>query len=108
MSRYAERTKVPVLQSRNEIEKTLQRYGADKFLYGHERGMAMVGFQMNDRHIKIMLPLPEGESPKDQQETRRRWRSLAMIIKAKLEAVASGVSVFDEEFMAHIVSPSRS
>ncbi len=105
MSRYAEKTKVPVSRSRDEIEKTLARYGADKFLYGSETGRAMIGFQMNNRHIKIMLPLPGGESPKDQQETRRRWRSLTMIIKAKLEAVASGISVFDDEFMAHIVLP---
>ena len=28
-----------------------------------------------------------------------------MIVKAKLEAVASGVSILDDEFMAHIVMP---
>lgn len=105
MTKYAERTKVSVSQSRNEIERTLQRYGADQFLYGHERGMAMVGFRMHGRQIKIALPLPDGDSQKDEQETRRLWRSLAMIIKAKLEAVASGVSVFDDEFMPYIVLP---
>jgi hypothetical protein len=38
-------------------------------------------------------------------EMRRRWRSLALAIKAKLEVVASGIATFDEEFMAHLVLP---
>lgn len=106
MSRFAEHTKVPISQTRNEIERTLQRYGADQFLYGSETGRAVVGFRMSKRQVKIMLVLPKGDSDKDQKEIRRLWRSLGMIIKAKLEAVASGVSVFDDEFMPYIVLPS--
>ena len=66
----------------------------------------MVGFRMEKRQVKIILALPTGESEKDQKEIRRLWRSLAMIIKAKLEAVASGVSIFDDEFMPYIVLPN--
>jgi hypothetical protein len=36
---------------------------------------------------------------------RRIWRVLALVIKAKLEAVDSGVVTFDEEFFAHFVLP---
>ncbi len=32
-----------------------------------------------------------------------RW--LALVIKAKLEAVESGITMFEEEFLAHIVLP---
>ena len=32
--------------------------------------------------------------------------ALCIIIKAKLEAVESEITVFDEEFMAHIVLPN--
>ena len=39
------------------------------------------------------------------QEVRRMWRALALVIKAKLEAVESGITTFDEEFLAHIVMP---
>lgn len=105
MRKYAEKTVVPVNRTRNEIENTLQRYGADSFGYGYEIGKAMVVFRMNDRHVKIILPLPPEDTPAGEQERRRLWRSLAMIIKAKLEAVYSGVSIFDDEFMAHIVLP---
>ena len=102
MRRYAEKTKVPVSNSRIEIERTLQRYGADQFLFGMGDDRALVGFRMNGRHVKIFLTLPKDNLA----EVRRRWRAMAMVIKAKLEAVASGISVFDDEFMAHIVLPS--
>lgn len=105
MRRYAEDTKVPVSQSRTEIEKLLARYGADQFMYGTEVGRALVAFRMNGRHIRLLLPLPTDAGDKAEKETRRRWRSLTMIIKAKLEACAAGVSVFDDEWMAHIVLP---
>ncbi len=36
---------------------------------------------------------------------RQRWRALALVIKAKLEAVASGIVTFDEEFYAHMILP---
>lgn len=103
--RYAERTRVPISQSRNEIERILDRYGADQFIYGHEVGRAVIGFRMSGRQIKMFLTLPKGEASTDDKERRRLWRSLAMIVKAKLEAVASGVSVFDDEFMPHIIMP---
>jgi hypothetical protein len=39
------------------------------------------------------------------QATRQRWRALALVIKAKLEVVESGISIFEDEFMANIVLP---
>ncbi len=36
-----------------------------------------------------------------------RWIILlALVIKAKLEAVETGITMFDEEFLAHIVLPN--
>ena len=103
--KYAERTKVPARQSRDEIEKTLKRYSATGFAYFEEGNKAAVAFKMSGRHIRMSLDLPVGDSNKDNQELRRLWRALAMIVKAKPEAVASGVSILDDEFMAHIVMP---
>jgi hypothetical protein len=40
------------------------------------------------------------------QEDRQRWRALALVIKAKLEAVQAGIVTFEEEFLAHILLPS--
>lgn len=125
MSRYAENTQVSSEKSRSEIERTLTRYGASGFVYGWQGSNAVVAFEMNDRRIKFVLPLPDKtsrefthtqgrgskRSPEDvqrawEQGARQRWRALALAIKAKLEAVASGITTLEEEFMAHIVLPS--
>ena len=121
---YAEKTEVPSDRSRAEIEKTLSRYGATGFLYGWQGNHAVVGFGMADRQIKFLLPLPDrnsdevrktpqGRIRKSQkqietayeQAVRQKWRALALVIKAKLEAVESGITFFEDEFMAHIVLP---
>jgi hypothetical protein len=39
------------------------------------------------------------------QALRTRWRSVKMIIYAKLEAVQDGVSTIEREFMADLVIP---
>ena len=40
-----------------------------------------------------------------EQATRQCWRALALVVKAKLEAVEANIATFEEEFMAHIVMP---
>ena len=37
---------------------------------------------------------------------RQRWRALALVIKAKLEAVEAGIVTFEEEFAMHMVLPN--
>jgi hypothetical protein len=126
MARYAEKTSVEASKSRAEIERILIRYGADQFMYGwddnSESLKAIVAFRMNSRYIKFFLPMPsksecsytsnkkyKRDSEKTlkawEQATRQRWRALALVIKAKLEAVESGITEFETEFMAHIVLP---
>lgn len=126
MTRYAASTEVSSSKSRDEIERTLQRYGADQFMYGWKDTDAVVGFRMEGRHVRFILPLPskadkaftEYESRGKlwlrapdvaaklyEQAVRQRWRALALVIKAKLEAVETGISVFEDEFMANIMLP---
>jgi hypothetical protein len=95
-------------QSRREIESTLTRFGATGFIYGWQGRTAIIGFRMTQRHVKFLLPLPEGTKDADQREARRRWRALLLVIKAKLAAVTDGITEFDDEFMAHIVMPDGS
>tara|TARA_R110002073_G_scaffold120601_2_gene262685 strand:+ start:19785 stop:20261 length:477 start_codon:yes stop_codon:yes gene_type:complete len=125
MTRYAKDTSVSSAKSRQEIETTLERYGADQFIYGWDGDRALVGFRMKGRQIKFVLPMPDKSlrefthtpsqnqqrSPEAalaawEQACRQRWRALSLFIKAKLEAAESGITVFDDEFMAHIVLPS--
>lgn len=123
MSRYAEGTEVSADKSRTEIERTLQRYGATGFMYGWQGSRAVIGFELKGRRYRLVLPLPDKNDRKFthhsrgwrtpeaalkawEQGTRQRWRALALVIKAKLEAVECGISTVEEEFLAHVVLPS--
>jgi hypothetical protein len=124
MARYAENTKVPAERSRSEIERTLTRYGADQFMYGWEAERAIIAFRMQARMVRLTLPMPDmqefmhGPSGRlrssaaaeqaYKQATRQRWRALALVVKAKLEAVEAGISTFEQEFLAAILLPDGS
>ena len=101
---YAENTTVPASKSRIEIEELIRKYGAGQFVSGYSGNRAVIGFTLNGRQIKFVLEIPEGKTDRQtQQIERQRWRALLLVIKAKLEAIESGISSFDEEFMSNIV-----
>jgi len=102
---FASKTKVSVEQTRAEVERTLARYGAKSFAYFTEDGRAIILFEATDRRIRFDLPLPKGESDKDAQQRRQKWRALLLCIKAKLESVDSKIETFEEAFLAHVVMP---
>ena len=124
MGKYASQTEVSSDRSRSEIEKNLMRYGANKFMYGWDEQMATIAFEMSCRQIQFRLPMPNRTSNEFtrtptgklrtsqmqidaayEQAVRQRWRALALVIKAKLEAVEAGITEFEDEFLAHIVLP---
>lgn len=102
---FAAKTKVPVDQTRAEIERTLSRYGAKSFAYFTEDGRAIIVFEASNRRIRFDLPLPKGDSDKDAQSRRQKWRALLLCIKAKLESVEGKIETFEEAFLAHVVMP---
>lgn len=124
MSRFAENTSVSVANSKAEIERTLERYGASQFMSGWTQDKAVIGFTMEGRQVRFVLAMPSREhtditqtpTGKERAEAaaykaweqacRQRWRALALVVKAKLEAVESGISIFEDEFMANIVMPN--
>lgn len=130
MKKFAEGTVVSVAKSRTEIEDLLARYGADGFAYAIDQSKAAIMFSVLETRVRFVLPLPSKMDPAFthkksryswgspvkltdaqafalwDQELRRLWRSLALVIKAKLEAVRSGIVTFESEFLAHIVMPN--
>jgi hypothetical protein len=72
MPRYAANTEVSSTKSRDEIERTLTRYGADQFMYGWQDGSAVIAFRANGRRVRFILPLPTRESPEFTQSSRGR------------------------------------
>jgi hypothetical protein len=123
MNRYAKDTSVSGDRSRAEIENTLRRYGADSFAYMTSPGIAKIAFEAFGRRVRFEVPLPLADDPEftttptgrartDKQAfeelekaSRQRWRALALIVKAKLEAIASGIASFDQEFLPYILLP---
>jgi hypothetical protein len=129
---YAQDTTVPVERSKAEIERVLTKYQASQFVSGWDerQNKAMVQFEMRDRRIRIMVDTPTLDSFKmtkrrdswgtmrdrertdaqmkgeREKELKRRWRALLLVIKAKLEAVESGISTFEEEFLPYVVTAS--
>ena len=123
---YARNTTVSAIRTRNEIEETLERYGADGFAYATQGNMATVIFAMENRQIRFVLELPDPDDfqlsnhnpprirdAKAQQASydqacRQKWRALLLVVKAKLEAVSAGISTLEAEFLANIVLPDNS
>jgi len=121
---YAKDTSVSSEQSQAEIRKIITRYGASKFAYLEEEERAAIMFEVSNRRIRFVLPLPNRNDTRFwetsgrklqrspdaafkewEQACRQRWRALALAIKAKLEMVESGIAQFDEEFLNYIVMP---
>ncbi len=119
---YAVNTSVSIAKSKADIEELIQKAGASQFVSGYRDNLAVIGFSLSDRQIRFVLPLPEKNSPEFQltpgrkqkrseeqayaaweQVCRSRWRSLFLVIKAKLEAVDSGISTIEREFFYDIV-----
>lgn len=102
---YAQGTKVEVAQTRVDIERILERYGAASFSWHVEPMKAALQFTMNKRFVRFKLPLPEPGNAKQERLRREKWCALLLVVKAKLESVEAGIETFEESFLAHIIMP---
>lgn len=120
---YAEGTTVSIERSQMEIATMIRKYGAQSFGTGWQQGFALVTFNAHERQIRFVLPIatdwtefrrtPSGKQTRDERsakaamekENQRRWRALALAIKAKLEVVETGIATFEHEFGMNIVLP---
>jgi hypothetical protein len=122
--RYARETTVSVDQSRSELVRTLERYGAEEHGMLTREKSVSIHFKMNGLVVEFEIPLPDKHSEEwwvtptgnrsTSQETanrqytqalRQRWRALNLYVKAQLEAVEVGILSFEDAFLAQIVLP---
>lgn len=127
MSAFATKSSVSPEKTRAEIERLVMRHGATRFASGWETGeAATVLFVVRGRAVRFTLPMPDPNArsfthvrpgswqrttekqraARHEQAVRSAWRALMLVIKAKLEAVASNITTFEQEFLAHIVLAS--
>ena len=120
MRAYAQDSAVSIDRSRAEIERILTRAGATAFMYARREGHAAIIFQLTGRTMRftvleasaadpIVCSTPSGRRRRPaaiqvetERETRRRWRAFVLILKAKLEAIHSGVVSMEEEFLPYM------
>lgn len=124
MTRYARDTNVSVEKSKMEIEQIVRRYGATGFASGWQGDRASLSFVIENRHVRFIMNLPspterrfthsghryaartkEAATAAWEQGCRQKWRALALLVKAKLEAVDAKISTIEEAFFADIVLP---
>lgn len=103
--RFAEDTRVPVDRTKQELEKLLKAHGAAGFAIGWDAHQDRIEFLWQSRQIRFVLP--RDPKRRNEQADRQRWRALLLVVKAKLEAVRSGIAVFEQEFLGFIVVPGQ-
>lgn len=114
---FAAGTTVPVDRSRLEIERMLVKYGASAFAISWSNSQASIGFTFHGWAVRFDLAYPDPaehryvrralaeQTRAYDAELRRLWRAFAILIKAKLDCVLSGITTFEKEFLAHLIIP---
>ena len=118
---YGAGTRVEVHRSRYELERVLNKYGADEVLFVEADANASIQFELHGRHVQLALPLPDPQDPRFthtpsgkprtptaqerayDQALREHWRSLIVAVRGKLQSVESGISTFEQEFDRFLV-----
>ncbi|MDP2949917.1 MAG: hypothetical protein Q8P22_10315 [Chloroflexota bacterium] len=124
MAKYAEGTEVPIGRSRDEIERTLARFGASAqaWMRDDEKGVVTVAFKRGGHAYRFIVPSPPLSAFKEtptgrwtrtepqaaaarDAEVRRRFRSLANYVKAVLDATESGIIKAEEALLPYLLLP---
>lgn len=121
--RYAANTEVSSDKSKQEIERTLTRYGARRFAYAWDldANRSIITFEVKDRRYRIVIPMPNPNdddirltptgmlrsdgSARDayEQSGKQRWRAAALYIKATLEAVETGITTLEQALLSNML-----
>ena len=101
---YAERTAVPFDGSVQAIIAMLRKAGADQIGQLEAGDQFAVQFTLADRMIRMRISMADQASRRSADQIRRqRARALLLVIKAKLESIASGIETVEQAFLANVV-----
>ena len=117
MAAFAKGTDIEFERSIAEISSMLRRAGAEDIGQIDGRDGFQFQFVMADRLVRFRVTFPNAAEIKAitgprsdpaavaEQWRRQRGRALLLVIKAKVESVASKVESFEEAFLANVVMP---
>lgn len=122
--RYAEGTKVSVEASRGEISGILAKHGVTRMGWTSEPLGDALLFELGGYSFRLSIVRPTLEDVKRayidaggrwnlvydpqgkvDQEWRRRWRANVLLLKAKLEFIASGDTTLIRELLPYAILP---
>ena len=106
--RYAADTSVSIDRSKQQLERLLRDRGAEGFAVGWDAKEDRIEFLWRGLQIRFILPrasLNQATQRAREQADRQRWRALYLVVRAKIEAIESGIAVFEQEFLGFIVNP---
>lgn len=98
---YAATTQVPVEKTKVEIERAMMKAGATAYAVAQDGKIASVHFRMKERLFRFTIDIPQKGGD---QAVRTRWRALLLVLKAKIEAVQTGIVTLEDEFLAQTVT----
>lgn len=122
MSKFAAGITVPIQQSMTEIERLIDRFGANAYIryVNKVTGKTSFAFDVRGHGFRIETPIPDrgklakeyrGHHTKGQldkkveQEKRRLWRVVVQQIKAMLVCAEEGLVTFEQAMMPYHVLP---
>ena len=123
MTRYAAGTEISIPRRREEIERTLARYGCTAFGFAASGDKAQIVFELAGRRMRVDVPLPgrqdkaithtatgKKRSDGDQarafdQAARQRWAALSLYLKAVCEAIDNELVDAQTAFLPYVVLP---
>lgn len=100
MAPFAARTRVPIENTKTDIERLVKKFGAKGFSSGWQNDRARVEFLLGDRHIRFTVIVAG-----DAQAARQRWRALLLMIKARFAAIEAKIVTTEQAFVGDIVTP---
>lgn len=124
MSRFAERTKVPVARTQAKLLSLLKTHGATEtgIMESQEQGLSVLLCRLGSRMLRFEVMEPDRSKLRTTatgrlrssgdidaavtRERRRRWRVLYLLVRAKLEVIESGDSTVDGEFLSNVLLPN--
>lgn len=117
MKRYGASSKVPVRQTRQEIERVLQGWGCRKVAFLDDYDALMVEIQflwIDDEEVSWSALFRVSVAPNERLSTeklreadvRGRWRTLLYWLRSALDAIDAGVIEPEQVFLPFLVTPT--
>lgn len=120
---FAKHTDVPVERSKIELERLIGAMGATDYMpYTGEQG-EKIFFKVRGILIRMEIPsinpdrfakTPTGRERTlsqiqklVQEERKRLWRALILMVKGKWEAIQEGITTIENEFLPHMMLPNK-